>query len=64
MAISVLFCNGVLVLAVTVLFIREWNRRRALELLIARSINQWRNLDEVELDSRDDNPDIHNDNRL
>ena len=45
--------NSFLILTLTILFIRESNRRRGLELVLRHSIELWRNVYEANLESRD-----------
>ena len=44
--------NSILILTLTVLFVRESNRRRGLELVLRQSIELWRKLYEANLDGR------------
>jgi hypothetical protein len=56
--------NAILVFMLTVLFIREWNRRRALEELLRQSMNYWRTAHEAKLEGRDLDRDLPDDERL
>ena len=53
MVTAFVVANSILNLTLTVLFIRESNRRRGLELVLRQSIELWRNLHEANLDGRD-----------
>ena len=56
--------NSFLILTLTVLFIRELNRRRGLELVLRQSIELWRNIYEANLDSRDLDSGLPDDRRV
>ena len=51
--------NSLLFLTLTILLIRESNRRRALELVLRQSIELWKGVYETNLDGRDDDPGQH-----
>ena len=44
---AIVTSNSILILALTVLFIRERSRRKALEELLRQSINYWRKAHEA-----------------
>ena len=56
--------NSFLNLTLTVLFIRELNRRRGLELVLQQSIELWRNVYEANADSRDFDSGLPDDRRV
>jgi hypothetical protein len=56
--------NAILVLALTTLFIREWNRRRALEDVLRQSMKHWRSAHEAKLEGRDLDRDLPDNERL
>ena len=60
------FCvaNSFLIFTLTVLFVREWNRRRGLELVLRQSIELWRNMYEAKLEDRDIDPGLPSDGRV
>jgi hypothetical protein len=45
--------NSFLILTLTVLLVRESNRRRGLELVLRQSVELWRNVYEANLEGRD-----------
>ena len=51
--------NSLLILTLTILLIRESNRRRGLELVLRESIELWKGVYETNLDGRDDDPGLH-----
>ena len=51
--------NSLLLLTLTILLIRESNRRRGLELVLRESIELWKGVYETNLDGRDDDPGQH-----
>ena len=50
---AILTSNSILILGLTALFIREWNRRKALEELLKQSINYWKGAYEANQGDRD-----------
>ena len=64
MITAVVTSNSVLILALTVLFIREWNRRKALEELLRQSINYWKGAYEANESDRNANSDHDNGTRM
>jgi len=61
---AIVTSNSILVLGLTVLFIREWNRRKALEELLEQSINYWKGAYEANATDWSANSDHDNDNRV
>ena len=57
---AIVTSNSILILGLTILFIREWNRRKALEELLRQSINYWKGAYEGSLGDRnaDSNRDV------
>ncbi|WP_148618748.1 hypothetical protein [Mariniblastus fucicola] len=56
--------NSILILVLTVLFIRERSRRKALEELLRQTINYWRNAYEANVGGGNIDPDHNNDARM
>ena len=56
--------NSLLLLTLTILLIRESNRRRGLELVLRQSIKLWKGVYETNLDGQDDDPGLHAERRL
>ena len=56
--------NSLLLLTLTILLIRESNRRRGLELVLRQSIELWKGVYETNLDDQDDDPGLHAERRL
>ncbi|WP_148619051.1 hypothetical protein [Mariniblastus fucicola] len=52
MITAIVTSNAILILALTFLFIRERNRRRALEELLRQSLNYWRSAYDANLGNR------------
>ena len=64
MITAIVTSNSILVLGLTVLFIREWNRRKALEELLEQSINYWKGAYEANAIDWNASSDHDNDNRV
>ena len=64
LATAIVTSNSNLVLVLTVLFVREWNRRKALEELLRQSINYWKGAYEASLGDRNADSDRNVDTRV
>ena len=64
MITAIVTSNSILILGLTVLFIREWNRRKALEELLRQSINYWKGAYEADVGDRNIISDRDDDSRV
>ena len=64
MTTAIVTSNSILILGLTVLFIREWNRRKALEELLRQSINYWKGAYEANVGDRTADSDRDVDTRV
>ena len=64
LATAIVTSNSILILVLTVLFVREWNRRKALEELLRQSINYWKGAYEASLGDRNTDSDRNVDTRV
>ena len=61
---AIVTSNSILILGLTVLFIREWNRRKALEELLRQSINYWKGAYEANVGDRNVDSNRDDDSRV
>jgi hypothetical protein len=61
---AIVTSNSIVILALTTFFLRERNRRKALEELLRQSINYWRIAHETNVGGWSNSPNHNNDARL
>jgi hypothetical protein len=61
---AIVSANAILVLTLTVLLVRELNRRRALEQVLRQTLTYWRKAYEASVENRELDPDCPDDDGM